>query len=342
MRQLPRSLNDRLWVAGLGRTWVAGLGRSVTCWSFETRYTRGQISRGMVSSAGQNTVSQGTIGAITLPLAPCAEQVEIARCLDSVEQFVARIVRTTSASHSSMSELDQAILARAFRGDLVPQDPDDEPASKLLERIRAARPEKPTQRKSRRGRKPKPAPPQLAVELSPGHTPASEPQLPAADLRDPLHRVLLGHGPLERDAAIRLAAAALREAGTVDYRRLRRGGPLYTSLDAAVDAAVDAGLLDEPIPGEVRAVLANPRDYTPEHWRQVLLKCLGDDPVERADAIEASAYWAGENVGLEFQRLRKDGVIVRGLESAIDEATWRGDVERVGSSQVRAKRGDSR
>jgi type I restriction enzyme, S subunit len=34
--------------------------------------------------------------------------------------------------------LRQAILEKAFTGRLVPQDPDDEPAGKLLERIRAA------------------------------------------------------------------------------------------------------------------------------------------------------------------------------------------------------------
>ncbi len=66
-----------------------------------------------------------------------------------------------------------------------------------------------------------------------------------------------------------------------------------------------------------------------------MVACLGADPVEPTEAVEASAYWAAENVGLEFQRLRRDGVIVRGLEAALDEAIRRREVERVGSSGVR-------
>ena len=42
-------------------------------------------------------------------------------------------------AESALSTLDQSILAKAFRGELVPQDPNDEPASVLLERIRAQR-----------------------------------------------------------------------------------------------------------------------------------------------------------------------------------------------------------
>ncbi len=50
-------------------------------------------------------------------------------------------------------DIDSSILAKAFRGELVPQDPNDEPASVLLERIRAeqegASPKKKPRRRSR-------------------------------------------------------------------------------------------------------------------------------------------------------------------------------------------------
>ncbi len=48
--------------------------------------------------------------------------------------------------------LRRAILERAFRGELVPQDPTDEPASALLERIAAARAATPGARPSRKTR----------------------------------------------------------------------------------------------------------------------------------------------------------------------------------------------
>ena len=42
-------------------------------------------------------------------------------------------------SEEELDSLDQSILAKALRGELVPQDPNDEPASVLLKRIRTER-----------------------------------------------------------------------------------------------------------------------------------------------------------------------------------------------------------
>ena len=42
-------------------------------------------------------------------------------------------------SESTMTQLAQSILSKAFRDELVPQDPRDEPASELLARIRTTR-----------------------------------------------------------------------------------------------------------------------------------------------------------------------------------------------------------
>jgi type I restriction enzyme S subunit len=46
---------------------------------------------------------------------------------------------TTNELTKKTSKLDQSILAKAFRGELVPQDPNDEPASALLRRIEASK-----------------------------------------------------------------------------------------------------------------------------------------------------------------------------------------------------------
>ena len=58
---------------------------------------------------------------------------DIKRLLDLAVKSDARYPKTKVY----VDKLSQSILAKAFRGELVPQDPNDEPASVLLERIKS-------------------------------------------------------------------------------------------------------------------------------------------------------------------------------------------------------------
>lgn len=100
-------------------------------------YVRQLIEDRMVSAAGQNTISQPSLGTILLPIPPLTEQERIIRKIEDADRYIAQI----SDSRKRLSELvDNAkskILDLAIRGQLVPQDSNDEPASVLLERIRS-------------------------------------------------------------------------------------------------------------------------------------------------------------------------------------------------------------
>lgn len=65
-----------------------------------------------------------------------AEQQEIIRRIESLFKLAETIANQKSQIQNNLETLNQSILAKAFRGELVPQDPNDEPASVLLERIR--------------------------------------------------------------------------------------------------------------------------------------------------------------------------------------------------------------
>ncbi len=67
------------------------------------------------------------------------EQKEIVKRINMGFAVMPLLSDTYEISKEDLSTLDKSILAKAFRGDLVPQDPNDEPASALLDRIRTER-----------------------------------------------------------------------------------------------------------------------------------------------------------------------------------------------------------
>ncbi len=68
-----------------------------------------------------------------------AEQQQITQRIESLFSYADSILEQAKASLKELDRLDQSILAKAFRGELVPQDPTDEPASVLLKRIKTER-----------------------------------------------------------------------------------------------------------------------------------------------------------------------------------------------------------
>jgi type I restriction enzyme, S subunit len=76
------------------------------------------------------------VKAIHITLPSVAEQKEIVRLLDASVGKLIGMESYVSVDRDRVASLEQAILSRAFSGWLVHQDPQDEPASELLERIR--------------------------------------------------------------------------------------------------------------------------------------------------------------------------------------------------------------
>jgi type I restriction enzyme, S subunit len=107
--------------------------------SVNTGISRRFIESRIRTTAGQAGVSGGDVKRIPVPLPPLAEQ---NRIIDEQERILAFASSTSNALTSSRARgmrLRQSILKWAFEGRLVAQDPNDEPAEVLLERIRAER-----------------------------------------------------------------------------------------------------------------------------------------------------------------------------------------------------------
>ena len=97
---------------------------------------RTAIDNGIVCAAGQNTISQGVLKPIIIPVPPLAEQRRIVDVLDKHLALVDGIERDRANLDALFAQLKSKVLDLAVRGELVEHDPEDEPAGELLARIR--------------------------------------------------------------------------------------------------------------------------------------------------------------------------------------------------------------
>jgi type I restriction enzyme S subunit len=85
----------------------------------------------------QVKLNRAAMDKIPVPVAPLAEQQEIVRRVTGLFALADQLEQRLAQARKQVDKLTPSLLARAFSGKLVPQDPADEPASILLKRIHA-------------------------------------------------------------------------------------------------------------------------------------------------------------------------------------------------------------
>ncbi len=128
-------LSDKVW-----RVHTTEINKDYLNFYLRSKAGRKEIeSRASGNQQSMRNISQKAFLEIVIAFPPPEEQVEIVRRIKEMYSVIDGIQLTHKGSIPDLDSLNQSILAKAFRGELVPQDPTDEPATLLLQRIQAER-----------------------------------------------------------------------------------------------------------------------------------------------------------------------------------------------------------
>jgi type I restriction enzyme, S subunit len=104
-----------------------------------------------ITGTAQPTLPLGNLRTIPVSVPPLTEQQEIVRRVEGLFALADQLELRLAKARGQVDKLTPSLLARAFRGELVPQNPNDEPASVLLERIKVRQNgREPNKRKAKR------------------------------------------------------------------------------------------------------------------------------------------------------------------------------------------------
>lgn len=109
----------------------------------------------LAPATAQKNINLAILSEIPIRIPSVEEQSEIVRRVEKLFAFADRLEERLTQAQAAVQKLTPALLAKAFRGELVPQDPNDEPASELLKRLQESRTEsaKPSRARKPRTRK---------------------------------------------------------------------------------------------------------------------------------------------------------------------------------------------
>ena len=123
-------------------------------WFLRSAFGRKQIEElATGNQLSMRNIGQNSLRSIRLPFPDAETRLRLTKEIEVAFARAARLEAEAAHARALLDRLESAILAKAFRGELVSQDPNDEPASVLLGRIRAQRTAIPAAKGNRRGAK---------------------------------------------------------------------------------------------------------------------------------------------------------------------------------------------
>lgn len=120
--------------------------RDYVLWYLRSELAQARM-RGATKGVAVRGINIGDVRALQVPMPSREEQDEIVCRIQSLFANADRLEARYVTARNQVERLTPTLLAKAFRGELVPQDPNDEPASGLLQRIRATRAAEPAKSK---------------------------------------------------------------------------------------------------------------------------------------------------------------------------------------------------
>lgn len=118
-------------------------------WEFCRKHMR---DRATGTAGNMPKVNGGTVRSIPIPLPPAEELFIVLDLVDALLAKRQRLERLVADLPGNFEGLERTILAKAFRGELVPQDPNDGPADAMLARLRSEAPADSSRQRARRSK----------------------------------------------------------------------------------------------------------------------------------------------------------------------------------------------